>query len=88
MAHFKSKVTFKKSVAIKLHSTVILNPLLLKILNNFFFIFSESGNIYIERKLTVHHVPKCMSCHKAIVGITGRAHCFHDNVETFRGNRL
>ena len=23
-------------------------------------------------------VPKCMSCHKAIVVITGRAHCFHD----------
>ena len=28
--------------------------------------------------VTVHHVPKCMSCHKAIVVITGRAHCFHD----------
>ena len=27
---------------------------------------------------TVHHVPKCISCHKAIVVITGRAHCFHD----------
>ena len=26
----------------------------------------------------LHHVPKCMSCHKAIVVITGRAHCFHD----------
>ena len=31
-----------------------------------------------------HHVPKCISCHKAIgydqisVVITGRAHCFHD----------
>ena len=25
---------------------------------------------------TVHHVPKCMSCRKAIVVITGRAHCF------------
>ena len=24
------------------------------------------------------HVPKCMSCHKAIVVITGKAHCFHD----------
>ena len=29
---------------------------------------------------TVHHVPKCMSCHKAIVVITGRAHCFYDNI--------
>ena len=27
---------------------------------------------------TVHHVPKCISCHKAIVVITGRTHCFHD----------
>ena len=23
-------------------------------------------------------VPKCMSCHKAIMVIIGRAHCFHD----------
>ena len=28
----------------------------------------------------IHHVPKCMSCHKAIVVITGRAHCFYDYV--------
>ena len=26
----------------------------------------------------VHHVPKCMSCHKAVMVITRRAHCFHD----------
>ena len=25
-------------------------------------------------------VPKCMSCHKAIVVITGRPHCFHDYI--------
>ena len=28
--------------------------------------------------ITAHHVPKCMSCNKAIVVITGRAHCFRD----------
>ena len=28
----------------------------------------------------VHHLPKCMSCRKAIVVITGRAHCFDDNI--------
>ena len=28
----------------------------------------------------VHHVPRCMSCHKAIVEITGRAHCFRDSI--------
>ena len=28
----------------------------------------------------VHHVPKWMSCYKAIVVITGRAHCFHDSI--------
>ena len=27
-----------------------------------------------------NHVPKCMSCHKAIVVISGRAHCFHDYI--------
>ena len=25
-------------------------------------------------RLTVHHMPKCMSCHKGIVVISGRAH--------------
>ena len=25
-----------------------------------------------------HNVPKCMSCHKTIVVITGKAHCFYD----------
>ena len=28
----------------------------------------------------VHRVPYCMSFQKAIVVITGRAHCFHDNI--------
>ena len=27
---------------------------------------------------TEHHVPKCISCHKTIVVITGRAHCSYD----------
>ena len=36
--------------------------------------------------LTVHHVPKCMSCHKAIVVITGRAHCFHDYIYILRSS--
>ena len=27
---------------------------------------------------TVHHVPKCISHHKAIGVVTGRGHCFHD----------
>ena len=32
---------------------------------------------------TVHHVPRCMGCHKAIVVITGRAHCFHGYIYTY-----
>ena len=32
---------------------------------------------YIMVTSTVYHVPKCMRCHKAIVVITGRSHCFH-----------
>ena len=31
-------------------------------------------NIYVY----IHHVPKDMSCNKAIVAITGRLHCFRD----------
>ena len=29
---------------------------------------------------SVNHVPKCMSCHKAVVVITGRVHWFHDYI--------
>ena len=33
----------------------------------------------------VHPVPKCMRCHKVVVVITGRTHCFHDrNVKMLR----
>ena len=28
----------------------------------------------------VHHVPKCMRCHKAIVVMIRRARCFHDGI--------
>ena len=31
-----------------------------------------------KKYLTVHNVPVCMSCHKKIVVIMGRAHCFYD----------
>ena len=33
---------------------------------------------WCQQCVTVHHVSKCMSYHKAIVVITGRAHCFND----------
>ena len=28
----------------------------------------------------LHHVPKCFSCHKAILMMTARPHCFHDYI--------
>ena len=30
----------------------------------------------------MYRCAKCMSCHKAIVVITGREHCFHDCTHT------
>ena len=33
---------------------------------------------WYQQCVTVHHVPRCLSCHKIIVMITERAHCFHD----------
>ena len=35
---------------------------------------------WYQQYVTVHHVPKCMSCHKVIVVMTNRAHCFHDYI--------
>ena len=37
-------------------------------------------NGFVATHALWHHMPKCMSCHKAIVVITGRAHCFHDYI--------
>ena len=34
--------------------------------------------IYVFHDIHDFKVPQCMNCHKAIVLITGRAHCFHD----------
>ena len=33
---------------------------------------------WYQQCVMVHHAPKCMCCHKAIVVITRRAHHFHD----------
>ena len=37
-------------------------------------------NGFVATHALGHMMPKCMSCHKAIVMITGRTHCFHDNI--------
>ena len=34
-------------------------------------------------KQTVHQVPKCMSCHKAISVIYGSVHCFNDKMKIY-----
>ena len=41
----------------------------------YIYIYNHENNVP-----TVHHVPKSMSCHKAIAVITGRAYCFHDYI--------
>ena len=41
---------------------------------------------YHHNHTWTHHVPKCMSCHKAIVVITGRAHYFHDYIYILRSS--
>ena len=43
-------------------------------------VFFNLFTLYTMSILYIYHVPKCMSCHKAIVVITGRAHCFHDYI--------
>ena len=44
----------------------------------YIYIYIYTNMQYIQIYKYAHHVPKCMSCHRAIVVITGRAHCFHD----------
>ena len=39
---------------------------------------TECSNLTEARWVYMHHVPKCMSCHKAIAVITRRVYCFHD----------
>ena len=35
---------------------------------------------WYQQCVTLHHVPKWMSCHKDTVVTTGWAHCFHDYI--------
>ena len=42
--------------------------------------FSKCRNRNRTRIEAAHHVPKCMGCHKSIVVMTGRAHCFYDYI--------
>ena len=39
---------------------------------------SYHHNGFVATYAIVHHVPKYMSCHRAFVVITERAHCFHE----------
>ena len=36
--------------------------------------------LFIMDMITIHHVPKCMSGHKAIAVTIGREHSFHDYI--------
>ena len=40
-------------------------------------------NGFVATHALGHMMPKCMSCHKAIVVITGRVHCFHDYIHIY-----
>ena len=61
---------FKHSVFIVDH----LKPLLL----HFGWLVEHLLLHWQQQCVTMRHVPNCMSFHKAIVVITGRAHCFHN----------
>ena len=55
----------------------------------FFALLLEYSFVYWYQKcVTIHHVPKCMSCHKAIVVITRRTHCFHECIYVMRASLL
>ena len=70
-AHLAS-VRFEHSVCRGSLLTTIITLLALLVEHFLFYWYQQCG--------TVHHVPKCISCHKASVVITGRAHYFHDYV--------
>ena len=42
------------------------------------FVATHGLGLMVYGYVPVHHVPQFPSFHKAIVVITGRAHCFHD----------
>ena len=59
-----------------IYSYTLLVPMNQRVLNK----QSKERNSLVhwyQQCVTVHHVSKCISCHKAIAVITGRARCFH-----------
>ena len=59
-----------------IYSYTLLIPMNQRVLNKQ---SKESNSLvhWYQQCVMVHHVPKCMSCHRAIAVITERAHCFH-----------
>ena len=68
-----------------MYGYILLVPMKQRVLNN----QSKERNIrfigsyiylvhWCQQCVIVHHVSKCMSCHKATVVITWSANCFHD----------
>ena len=77
----KNQLPFEKRVATHalghmIYSYTLLVPMNQRVLNKQ---SKESNSLvhWYQQCVMVHHVPKCMSCHRAIAVITGRAHCFH-----------
>ena len=58
----------------KLHMTIYITLLALLV--------EHSLAHWYQQLVNVHHLQKCMSCHKAIVLITRRKPCFHDYIYT------
>ena len=46
---------------------------------HYIYIYICIYKIYVS----IHRVPKCMGCKKAIVMRTGRVHCFHDCISLY-----
>ena len=65
----------------KIKERFIQNLMIVKLLK--MIMTKDALKMEEKNSKNIHHVPKCMSCHKAIVVINGRAHCFHDNIYVY-----
>ena len=73
-------INFADLASVRFEHSVCHGSLLASTITPVIFLVEHSLVHWYQQRAIIHHVPKCMSCQKAIVVITGRAHCFHDYI--------
>ena len=84
LGYYHSDFVATHALGHRMYGFKLLVPLNQRVLNKLSkehsLVLEDSFVHWYQQCVTVHHVPKCMTCHKATEVITGRTHSFHNRI--------